>query len=306
MDYLDQFAATLGRPRITATATLVPDPGPIPTVLPTPPEFQIASHAGHRTLWIAFVIMVVSSGVFALASWRVPVARRVYYVTTTLTTIIAALAYFAMATGQATTLNCNRARDHHDNLPDTFHRVCRQVYWAHYVDWALTTPLLLLNLSLLAGIDGAHILMAIVADVIMVLSGLFSALGRTGTAQKWGWFIIACVSYFFVIWHIALHGPRSVGAKGSAVKKLFTSLAIFTFAAWTVYPIVWGIAGNARKTSVNTEILIYAVLDVLVKTGFGLWFLISHRTISATNVDLNGFWSNGPASEGRIRVGDED
>jgi len=183
-----------------------------------------------------FGIMVASSGVFALSSWNVPISRRVYYVITTLTTIIAALSYFAQASGHASTFNCITVRDEHEHLPDTFHDVCRQVYWARYVDWALTTPLLILNLSLVGGIDGAHTLMAIVANVIMILTGLFSAFGQTGTSQKWGWYTISCISYLFVVWHVALHGTRMVASKGAGVRKLFSSLALFTFILWTLYP----------------------------------------------------------------------
>lgn len=184
-----------------------------------------------------FAIMLATSGVFAVSSWNVPVSKRIFYVTTTLTAIIASLSYFALASGQAISYNCIAVRDAHEHVPDTFHEVCRQVYWARYVDWALTTPLLLLNLCLLAGVDGAHTLMAISANVIMILSGLFSAFGTTGTAQKWGWYTIACVSYLFVIWHVALHGARMSDAKGVRVSKLFTWMAVFTFALWTVYPV---------------------------------------------------------------------
>jgi bacteriorhodopsin len=196
----------------------------------------VSGEAGHRTLWVVFGIMVVSSGVFALSSWNVPISRRVYYVITTLTTIIASLSYFAMASGHASTFNCASVKDSHEHVPDTYHDVCRQIYWAHYVDWALTTPLLLLNLCLLAGVDGAHTLMAIVADVIMVLTGLFSALGHTGTAQKWGWFTISCISYLFVIWHVGLHGTRMVGAKSASVSKLFALMSLLVFVVWTAYP----------------------------------------------------------------------
>jgi bacteriorhodopsin len=69
---------------------------------------------------------------------------------------------------------------------------------------------------------------------------------------------------------------------------------------------VWGVAGNARKTTVDTETMIYAVLDALVKPVFGVWLLLSNRAIADTNIDLDGFWSHGLAAEGRIRVGDEE
>lgn len=180
--------------------------------------------------------MVLASSVFAGLSWNVPVSRRLYHVITTIITLTAALSYFAMASGQATSYNCLDVKDSHENIPDTHHEVCRQVFWARYVDWTITTPLLLLDLSLLAGLDGAHTLLAIVADLIMVLAGLFAAFGQENTVQKWGWYIIGCIAYLFVIWHLAIHGSRAVKAKGSNIGKLFGTLAAFTLILWTVYP----------------------------------------------------------------------
>ena len=47
--------------------------------------------------------------------------------------------------------------------------IFRPIYWARYVDWSITTPLLLLDLTVLAGLPGVDILLAIFADVTMVL-----------------------------------------------------------------------------------------------------------------------------------------
>ena len=162
-------------------------------------------------------------------------SRRLYHVVTTLVTVIAALSYFALATGAGRRFSCSRATDRHDEVPDTHHVVCREIYWARYVEWALTTPLLLVDLALLAGIDGAHTFLAVAADVVLVLSGLFAAYAR-GHAAKWGWFSIAALSYLVVIWHIGLHGFRQVKVKGTKVKRLFTSLAVYTLVLWTLYP----------------------------------------------------------------------
>ncbi|KAK4183035.1 putative opsin [Podospora australis] len=293
------------KPAATSTATFTSGPGPIPTVIPTPTQYEVSGETGHRTLWTVFALMVLSSGVFSILSWNIPVSKRLLHVVTTLITITASLSYFAMASGHATSFSCTTARDHHKHVPDQYYTECRQVFWARYVDWAITTPLLLLDLCLLAGVDGAHTLMAIVADIIMALSGLFAAYGTTAT-QRWGWYAIGCISYLFVIWHVALHGARAVQAKGQGVSRLFGSLALFTFLLWTAYPIVWGIADGAHKTTVDTEIIIYAVLDLLAKPFFGLWLLFSHRAIADTAVDVGGWWSNGLASEGRIRIGEED
>jgi len=140
----------------------------------------------------------------------------------------------------------------------------------------------------------------------MILAGMFAAFGSKGTAQKWGWYTIACVAYAGVIWHVGVHGSRMVKAKGSKVVKLFTTLAVFTLVLWTAYPIVWAVADGSRRVSVDTEIMLYAVLDVLVKAGFGLWLLLAHRKVPESNVELGGYWSQGLSSEGHIRIGDEN
>ena len=119
---------------------------------------------------------------------------------TTLITVTAAISYFGMATGHGVSVHTVQVRHQHDHVPDTFEEIQREVYWARYVDWSLTTPLLLLDLSLLAGLNGAHILIAVVADIIMILTGLFAAFGTEGTPQKWGWYTIACAAYLVVIW----------------------------------------------------------------------------------------------------------
>lgn len=180
--------------------------------------------------------MAVASGFFALLAWNIPVSKRLYHYVTAMITITATLAYFSMANGSGVNLHCVSEKQHHDKVPDTYHEVCREVYFARYIDWAITTPLLLTDLCLLAGIDGAHTIMAISADVIMVLTGLFAAYGNEETAQKWGWYAISCIAYIFVIWHVALHGSNVVKARGTKVTKLFGSLALFTFVLWTAYP----------------------------------------------------------------------
>jgi bacteriorhodopsin len=294
----------------TSTAALLPTgtstASSLPTVLPDKPEYQFAEEDGKRTLWVVFIVMLISSAVFAGLSWRVPVNKRLYHVITTLITVCAALSYFAMATGHGVSVHTVQVRHQNDHVPDTFTEVNRQVFWARYVDWAITTPLLLLDLSLLAGLNGAHILMAIVADVVMILTGLFAAFGAEGTPQKWGWYTIACLAYLVVIWHLAVNGRATAQAKGDKVGSFFLAIAGFTLVIWTAYPIVWGIADGSRNLSVDGEIIAYAVLDILAKPVFGTWLLIMHARVPETNVDLGGFWSYGLGGEGSVRLGDDD
>lgn len=163
-------------------------------------------------------------------------SRRLYHTVTTIITIAAALSYFAMATGHGVSLQTTTVREQHDHTPDTFREVQRQVYWARYVDWAITTPLLILDLGLLSGMAGGHIVMAVVADLIMILTGMFAAFGTEGTPQKWGWYTISCVAYIFVVWHLALNGGANATAKGPKLRSFFVSIAAYTLILWTAYP----------------------------------------------------------------------
>lgn len=290
-------------PTSTATAT---KHHPLPTIVPDIPEYQTAGDAGMRTLWVVFVIMVIASAAFAAMSWTVPISKRLFHIITTLITITAAISYFGMATGHGTSFHHVKVRQQNKHTDDTFHDVYREVFWARYVDWAITTPLLLLDLALLAGMNGGSILMAVAADLIMILTGLFAAFGSEGTPQKWGWYAIACIAYLVIIWHMAVHGRAFAAQKGGNVAKFFFAIASFTLILWTAYPIIWGVADGARKVSVDGEIIAYAVLDILAKPVFGAWLLITHSRMPETNIELGGFWSKGLGSEGRIRIGDDE
>jgi len=280
---------------------------PIPTVVPGPTvHYQRAGDTGNRTLWVVCVIMALSSLAFYGLAFRVPAQKRLFHILTAFITTFAFLSYFAMATGDG--INYNKVVEtisHKHGLPDTTEITYRQVYWARYVDWSVTTPLLLLDLCLLAGLSGANILVAIVADLIMVITGLFAAYGTTD-GQKWGWYAWACIAYLVIVYQVIINGRGAAANKDGKTKAFFAALAGFTFILWTIYPIVWGVADGSRILGVDAEIISYAVLDVLAKPVFGFWLLFTHDSMASTSPSLGGFWSEGWGSQGSIRVGDDD
>ena len=102
---------------------------------------------GVGALTIAFLILGVSTIVFIS---RVGSAKgqKIYYYCNVFICGFATMAYFAMLSGQGWTAIAG----------------CRQFFYARYVDWSVTTPLLLLDLGLIAGADGALIAAVIGAD----------------------------------------------------------------------------------------------------------------------------------------------
>lgn len=246
--------------------------------------------------------MLLSTIAFTWMAFKVPVQKRLFYVLTAFITTFAAISYFAMATGDGNSYARAVVKTKHNRTPDLTEPVFRQVFWARYIDWSLTTPLLLLDLSFLAGLNGANILVATFADVIMVLLGLFAAFGKT-YGQKWGYYAIACIAYLVVAYQLFIPGRRAVVTKGPSTARTFDSIGGFTLILWTFYPIVWGIGNGARRWSVDSEIIAYAVLDILAKPVFGFWLLFAHARNAAT---LDGFWSRGLSGESLIRFDDDE
>ncbi|TGO40323.1 hypothetical protein BHYA_0039g00650 [Botrytis hyacinthi] len=301
MDIMKKTTSLLPVPTSTATAT--PSVAPIPTVVPNVPTYEVAGQSGQTTLWVVFVIMFLSTLTFFYLAWRVPVQKRLFHVLTAFITLFATLSYYAMAIGDGNALTHIVLREVHQHTPDTVEHVYRQVFWARYVDWSVTTPLLLLDLSFLAGLNGANILVTIVADLVMVLTGLFAAYHNDGAA-KWGWYAMGCVAFLVIIYQLVIPGRRAVSSKDAKTSKLFAAIAGYTLIIWTLYPIVWGIGDGSRTWSVDAEIIAYAVLDVLAKPVFGLWLLFAHDGSSSTSVE--GWWSHGLSSEGAIRIDDDE
>ncbi|TAQ86760.1 hypothetical protein B7494_g4922 [Chlorociboria aeruginascens] len=289
----------------SSSSSSLPIPSPTGSVSPIPtviaPTIEKIGDSGIQTLWVVFVIMLLSSLVFMFLSFRIPVQKRLFHVITTLITTFATISYFAMATGDGYSFTEVLVKHTYKRTPDFVEHILRQVFWARHVDRSLTTPLILLDLAFLGGMNGADILVAIVADLIMVLLSLFGALGST-EGQKWGYYAMACIAYLVVVYQFVVSGRRAVLTKDKGTAKLFASIGGFTLIVWTLYPIVWGIGEGARKWSVDAEIIAYAVLDVLAIPVFGFWLLFAH----SNKVNIEGFWSYGLAGEGAIRIDDDE
>lgn len=299
-DMLNQVLAPAGggHRHATHTSTL-----PFPTVTPDIPKVhhQYSTETGHKALWVVCVLMGISSLVFYAMAMRVPVQKRLFHMITGTVTTTAFLSYYAMATGAG--INIHTTIIHETKLHVITEVVKRQVFWARYVDWSLTTPLLLLNLSLLAGMNGASILVLMLSDVVMFLAGLFAALSYN-VAQGWGWYAFACLAYLNIVYQLGYKGRNAVAAKDNKTRAFFGSISLFTMILWTLYPIIWGVADGSRVMNVDGEIIAYAVLDILAKPVCGFWLLLTHDSMARTSPSIGGFWAHGLSSEGTLRVGD--
>jgi len=278
-----------------------------PTVIPDPPIFQHRGPAGQQAQWVVFVLMVILSVTFIFMSWTLPAARRLVHSITTLIVVISALCYFAMANHSGYVMQHVRYPIHHKGkIPTTYKHLHREMYWVRYLEWAMITPLILLDLFFIAGVNGASIFSALSANFIMIFAGLFATFSHS-KGEKWGWYTIACIAYLSIIDTLVRKGRQAIRDRGSKLARLYTMLTGYTLVVWTAYPIVWGVvAGSARNVGVNAEIITFAVLDVLAQGVFAAWLLFSYRRAPEARAEVGGFWVHGLGYEGQIRVGEEE
>lgn len=168
----------------------------------------------------------------------------------------------------------------------------RLVYFARYIDWVVTTPLLLIGLlgvglaavksageearqrsGLVAGVIGA--------DVLMIVTGLFGALSLDST-HKYIWFVVSCVFFLAVL--IVIWGPvrASAKAQGGDVGALYDKLLFILTGLWFIYPVLWLLGTEGTETiSLNSEVAVFAVIDLLAKVGFGVVLVTGVKKLTA-------------------------
>jgi bacteriorhodopsin len=180
----------------------------IPNIPPHLNHPEQVTQMGETYLWVVFGCMSVGVLIFAALAHRAAYRYRALYVTNLFICAFAAIAYFAMATGiGATEVHSNP--HHRSNW--------REVYYARYIDWIVTTPLLLLDLALLSGLPIAETAVIIVADEIMIVTGMIGAL-HPSLKFRWGFFTFSCIAAF-------LRHPK--------VGSLYNQLSLTLAVAWT-------------------------------------------------------------------------
>ena len=220
-------------------------------------------------IWLALgtVLMLIGTVVFLAMGWGEEDPRKKeFYIITTLIPGIAAASYLSMFFGFGLT-----------EVPIESRGVI-DVYWARYADWLFTTPLLLLDIGLLAGASNRDIGALVGLDGFMIVTGLAAALMKTSVARYAFW-TISTIAMVLLLYFLFAVFTEAASDLDDDAKGTFNVLRNLILVAWTLYPIVWllGTEG-AGVVSLYVETLMFMVLDVTAKVGFG-FILLSSRSI---------------------------
>lgn len=224
-------------------------------------------------MWVGAIGMALGAAALAVVGKKRTQDEEGHTALHVIVPLIAALAYFSMATRQGTI-----------RLPSG-----REFLFARYVDWSVTTPLLLLGLAMTA-LHGAHRRRGLVAamlgaDVLMILTGLFFAMSDA-TGPKWTWYLISCGAFVAVC--ATLFGPlrREARARDAARSSAYGRNLLLLTGLWLLYPIVDLLGDSGTKVwgpVVTTAVL--TILDLLAKVVYG--FLATAGTKKIAEHDLS-------------------
>jgi bacteriorhodopsin len=233
--------------------------------------------SGRVVLWVGFIIL------FLAGWWFINKALRFHFLGTEgdinlsqmaflsgpamtegFVCLIAALAYLTMATGNGAYSRCSDGR--------TF-------FYARYIDWVITTPIMLHGLCEFAGAADDVFIYLFFSDILMIVAGLIASVVENG--HKWFFFAFSILCFIPVIHYICWLRSRVVDTRFdySLFFWNYSCMANLTAFAWFCYPIVWIMAEGVGTLNVDGEVIIYAVLDIIAKALLG-FFIITSRGVT--------------------------
>ena len=157
-----------------------------------------------------------------------------------------------------------------------------------YIDWILTTPLMVFKFVYVLKADRNWGIKLMVLDFLMVLTGLFGELRLAemdlgsvdGMRVVWG--TLSGIFYFWLVYELWSKRPEGIelepvmtfqAIEGDEATKTYVTLLRFVLIGWGIYPIGYLIptyfAGADASAVFDWVNIIYNIGDFVNKIGFG-------------------------------------
>jgi len=204
--------------------------------------------------WVAAVAFLVGVGITAALYAKLDGSRaRVRLAALAIIPGFAGLSYVGMALGIGT-VTVNGA----------------ELVGLRYVDWIVTTPLLVGFIGYAAGASRRAIAGVMIADALMIAFGAAAVV--TGGTLKWALFGASSLFHVSLFAYLYVIFPRAI-PDDPMQRGLFSLLKNHVGLLWLAYPFVWlmGPAGIGFTGAVGAA-LTYAFLDVLAKVPYVYFF----------------------------------
>ena len=238
-------------------------------------------------LWIGTAGMLAGSVLLFLSGGSRTENEEGHRIAHGMVPLFAAVAYLAMALHQgAVTLAGGR-----------------EFLYARYIDWSITTPVLLLGLTMTV-LQGARRRTGLTAgllasDVVMIVTGFFFALSDDPVA-KWSWYATSCVAFLAVYYILGAPLRREAATRDAERRAAYTREVSVLAALWLIYPVVvlLGPDGLGVWSATLTTASI-TVLDLISKVGYGFFAMAGAKAIADGDLRRGAVVPDMPNRNGR-------
>ena len=203
------------------------------------------------SLWVGFIGLLVGAIYFGKDAITAKGENwEEFHIVHFTITVVATLAYLGMIMGEGRI----EAYGH-------------DVFWARYVDWAITTPLILFSLARLGSVRGPIIVGLLITNELMILTGFFAAVSPP--SPEYVWYIVSC--FFELAVFATILGPVAQAARQQhpSVSGRFNQAVAIFIAYYVAYPVVWILGAKGFGLyGTPVETLCVAILDVIAKVVY--------------------------------------
>ncbi|KAK9453302.1 hypothetical protein V1511DRAFT_462620 [Dipodascopsis uninucleata] len=238
---------------------------------------------GSDWYWTVFSVMGFTVLAYAVAAYFVPRKERVFHYTSIAAAFFASIAYFTLASDLGWTPIETEFSHQQDGG-------FRQVFYARYIGWFMVSPLLMINVSFLAGMSWITSLFIACIQEIFVISGLIGSL--VPSTYKWGYFTIGVSAWFLVAYNLVYVGYQSLGELSATnvhpeLKKMYIGLVSCMCLIYSLYPISWGLSEGGNVITPTSEGVFYGVLDIIALPILNTAVLYMSRRLDFEEIGLN-------------------
>ncbi len=217
--------------------------------------------------WVGTVAMAAGTAFFWLERGSVLPKYRSTLVVAGIVTAVAAFHYYRMANVYA------------DGKFPTEYR---------YIDWIITTPLLLVKFPLLLGLGkaGKKFLWPLIGlDIAMIVTAYIAEVSPVGGVNWWSFFIIACLFELSIVWILYTKMNSAISSVEPEIANSLRLMRAFILIGWAIYPIGFLMALTPMGGSLRE--IFYNVADVVNKVGFGLVAYYGIKAVSDREMAKN-------------------
>jgi bacteriorhodopsin len=242
-----------------------------------PVEEWIMAQPGSEAiwLWLGTIGMFLGMVYFIGRGWGVKDReRQEFYIVTIFIAAIAFTNYLAMALGFGLTTV-------------EFGGQALDIYWARYTDWFFTTPLLLIDLALLAGATRNQITTLVGLDALMIGTGAVATLNNQGAtfgvaANRLIWWGVSTGFLLVLLYFLFGTLTDRAAEMNPQLQSTFTTLRNLIVVIWLVYPVWWIIGTEGLGiVGLGIETAGFMVLDLTAKIGFGFILLAGRDAVES-------------------------